>query len=134
MYKVARPSFSYLTSIRICFMYTIQFVVVLLCFFKFNAPKEFFVFCIDFLPLASSKQHPWFWRSTVPAHCSPGTCAQLESSCPQKDILSQDSAGAESQSPAWRISLHAGWCQCLVSSPADGPVDQLWMSSSPLKC
>lgn len=87
-----------------------------------------------FLPLAFSKQCPWSWMSMVPAHCSPVICAQLESRRPQTGARSSDTAGVESHNPAWRTSVHAGWCRCLAPSSADGPVDLPWMSSSPFKC
>lgn len=92
------------------------------------------VFLSGFLPLAFSKQCHWFWVSLVRVHCIPVTCTQLESSCPQTGTHSSDTARAESHNPALRTSLHAGWCQCLVPCPADGPFDLLWKSSSPYKC
>ena len=90
-------------------------------------------FLRGFLPLAFSKQPPWFWMSMVPAPCSPVMWAQLESSCPQTGVHSSNTAGAESHNPAGGTSLHSCLCQCLVPCPADGPVDLPWMSSSPCK-
>lgn len=84
-----------------------------------------------YLPWVSSRPHSWSWMSMVPVHCSPGISFQLESSCPQTDVHSPDTASAEIHNPAGRTSLHAFWCRCLVPSPAAGPVGLPWMPSSP---
>lgn len=51
------------------------------------------------LPLASSRPVLWCWESKAPSHCSPETWAQPGSSCPQRDVLSPDTAVSKLRSP-----------------------------------